>query len=153
MLISIYLHKEIKEVLEYFGDLNSVANEIVNNAMTGAIDFDILDKCPPPGDNCKYFVDITNHEYLELREVQGARSSKLSLRRLLYHFVEHELYLEWGWKPNGKLTLRTSSAVNFNTNLARVLTELGNLYKKSFADERPYILAAIKEIKQVKQRS
>jgi hypothetical protein len=96
---SIYLHRQIVDVLNCYGDLNTVVNRILQEAANGK--FDIMHKPPCPGRDGagRYEIDITEPSYLELLSVYGPFSSKISIRRVIYWFIENEMYDEFGWEP------------------------------------------------------
>ena len=99
MKVSIYLHKEIYNTLKMFGDLNDVINKVLEAGAQG--NFDVTDK-PNSIDRIgakRFNVTITEPDYLGLLEIYPINSSKISLRRLLYWFVENEIYNELGWEP------------------------------------------------------
>ena len=92
MLVSIYLHKPIAETLKCFGDLSDVVNKIYDAAGEGIIDVMDKPKVPPRDGASRYDVDITSEYYMELLTAFPANSSRISVRRLLYWFVENEIY-------------------------------------------------------------
>lgn len=100
MKFSIYLHREIKETLQAFGDLSTVVNKILELGENGA--FDLTDKpsSPDRGDAGRVTIDVTNEYYLSLLDNYTPNSPRISLRRLLYWFVENEIYEELGWEYN-----------------------------------------------------
>lgn len=150
MVITVYLHDEILTALQHFGTLEEVANRIVDAAVNGVFDSESLEKCPPAGTNTrKYTVNITNREYIEHRNMLGAKSSKVSLRRMLYHFVNNELYFDLGWQVvNNKVgTIKDARDAKFNLLLAKVLDGLSSLYKLAKEEELVYVTTAIKELR------
>lgn len=96
---NVYLHKYVRDILSQFGDVNAVVNHIVDEAMAGRINLYGLDKAPPrsSGDMCQYTFTIINDQYNELVDAHGPRSSLVSLRRIIYTFVDNEMYDELGW--------------------------------------------------------
>ena len=99
MQMSIYLSNDVATMLHCYGTLNDVINKILIAGAEGAID--IMDKPKVPdkkGGHC-YRVEIKEPNYLELIATFGTKSSRISLRRLLYWFVENEVYMELGWEP------------------------------------------------------
>ena len=97
MKVSVYLHDEIYGILRCYGDINTVVNRILDEASAGA--FDVMDKpnVPSRAGARRFDVDITNRDYLELLYTYPQNSCRISLRRLLYWFVENEMYeiLDW----------------------------------------------------------
>ena len=96
---SIYLHRQIVDVLTCYGTLEDTINRILQEAANG--EFDIMHKPPCPGREQagRYDIEILEPNYLELLSTYSPFSSKISLRRLIYWFVDNELYEELGWEP------------------------------------------------------
>lgn len=99
MKMSVYLHDEIRAILCCYGTLDEVINRILDAGSAG--EFDVMNKpqIPVREGASRYEVDIVNEEYLELFRVYPQNSTKISLRRLLYWFVENEMYEMLGWEP------------------------------------------------------
>lgn len=98
MRFSIYLSNEIIDVLQCYGTISDVVNKILECAADGL--FDVMDKpTPPPKQNGKQvIIDVVEPNYLELIEMYSIKSSRISLRRLIYWFVENEIYADLGWE-------------------------------------------------------
>lgn len=97
MIFSIYLHKHIAETLQCYGDLSDVVNKILETSEQGVFDVVDMPKCESREGATRYNINVTNETYLSLVESFPPNSPRLSLRRLLYWFVEQEMYevLEW----------------------------------------------------------
>ncbi len=97
MIYSIYLHNNIIETLSCYGDLSDVVNNILDAAEQGS--FDIVDLPPAPSRDgaTRCEINITSEYYLTLASTFPMNSPRISLRRILYWFVEQEMYdaLEW----------------------------------------------------------
>lgn len=102
MIVSIYLHKYIVDTLKLFGNLEETINKILQAGADG--DIEILDR--PPCTNrdgaSRYEIDITQQDYLELLECYPTNSPKVSIRRIIYWFVDFAIYEQLGWKTNNK---------------------------------------------------
>ena len=98
MTLTVYLETRIIDILNCYGSLDDVVNRILEAGTRGEID--LMDKptCPPKQNGQHYAVDITEPNYLELYNLYGAKSSRISLRRLLYWFVDNEIYNDLGWE-------------------------------------------------------
>lgn len=98
MTVTIYLEERITDILNCYGSLNDVVNRILEAGARG--EFEVMDKptCPPKKNGAHYAVDITEPTYLGLYEIYGSKSSRISLRRLLYWFVDNEIYNDLGWE-------------------------------------------------------
>lgn len=100
MTLSIYLSTEIYQTLTYFGNLDGVVNKILEAGSQGA--FDVMGKpsAPEKVGGRYYKVNVINQDYLSLLEIYGQKNPRISLRRLLYWFVENEVYSELNWIPD-----------------------------------------------------
>ena len=96
---SVYLHNYVTDVLLTFGDLNDVINKILDASDEGH--FDITDKpsCESREGASRYNVNITNQTFIQMIKMYGEKNKSLSLRRLLYWFVDNEIYNDLGWEP------------------------------------------------------
>lgn len=102
MKVSVYLHDEIRAILCCYGTLEEVVNKVLDAGSAG--EFDVMNKPQiPVRDGAHRFeVDVTNEEYLAILRSYPPNSSKVSLRRLLYWFVENEMYEALGWEVTNK---------------------------------------------------
>ena len=98
MQFSIYLHKPIAETLMCYGNLSDVVNKILDASEEGA--FDIIDRprCPARDGATRYNIEVKSEYYLTMLENYPINSPRISLRRILYWFVEQEIYDELGWE-------------------------------------------------------
>lgn len=101
MVLSVYLHDEIYSILRCYGTLDEVVNRILDEGSAGSFDLMNCPKLPPREGARRFEVDVNNQEYLELLSLYPHNSTKISLRRLLYWFVENEMYLSLGWETSG----------------------------------------------------
>ena len=123
MTINIHLHKEIADSLRCFGDLSTVVNRILQAGADGLIDIMDKDACPDK-EGCEHCrIEITEPNYLELCAMYGPKNRRISLRRLLYWFVENEIYEELGWQTvNTEIV--DKRAILFEKKLNAAVTEL-----------------------------
>lgn len=123
MTINIHLHKEIADSLRFFGDLSTVVNKILQAGADGVIDIMDKDTCPDK-EGCEHCrIEVTEPNYLELYKMYGPKNRRISLRRLLYWFVENEIYEELGWQPiNTEIV--DKRAILFEKKLNTAITEL-----------------------------
>lgn len=119
---SIYLHSEIVDILKCYGTLEDVVNRILEEAAKGY--FDVMDKpaCPSREGAGRYDINIVEPNYLELLSVYSPFSPKISVRRLIYWFVENEIYADLGWEPTNEFENRHAKLLN--KKLANALNEL-----------------------------
>ena len=123
MNVSIYLHKPIVNLLRCFGDLSDVINKILDAGDQGL--FDIMDKpsCESREGASRYNVNITNATYLSLLNEYSVNSPRISLRRLIYWFVENEMYIELDWPMNNEYV------DDFKTKFNKKLTDAINTFQ------------------------
>lgn len=98
MIVNVYLERRVRDVLKCYGNLNDVTNNILQLGAEGIIN--VMDKptAPPKKDGQQYAIDVTEENYIGLMAIYGPKSSRISLRRLLYWFVDNEIYNEIGWE-------------------------------------------------------
>lgn len=97
MLISVYLHKNIVDTLRCYGELSEVVNRILDASEEGIFDLTDMPKCRSREGALRFEVNVTNETYLCLLNNYPVNSPRISLRRILYWFVEEEMYdiLQW----------------------------------------------------------
>lgn len=91
MRISVYLSDSIINELTSYGPLDEVVDNILQLGETGQIDLEQRPKCKNREHDRRVDIDVTNMYYLELMTHYPPNSSNISLRRLLYWFVENDL--------------------------------------------------------------
>lgn len=98
MRLSVYLHDEVYSVLKCFGTLDKVVNDMLDAVSAGEIE--LMDKPAAPDRTGagRYDININNEDYILLIRQMGAKSTRISLRRFLYWFVEEEVYELLGWE-------------------------------------------------------
>lgn len=99
MTMSVYLSNEVRDILSCYGTLDEVVDKILIAGSQGIIDIMEKPSAPEKRGGSNYQINIQEPDYIELVETYGAKSSKISLRRLLYWFVENEMYDQLGWEP------------------------------------------------------
>lgn len=112
MKFSVYLHSHIVDTLRMYGKLSDVVNAMLDEADNGM--FDVTDKpnCSSRDGASRYDIDVTNENYIMLANSYPVNSSKVSLRRLIYWFVENEIYDECGWTTNNILRRQEKSKIH-----------------------------------------
>ena len=97
MNMSIYLHPYIVDTLKMFGNLSDVINRIINDMgeERGYIDYP---QCTSRDGASRYEINVTNEDYLSMYNKYGPQSPRASLRRMIYYFVDNEIYSELGWE-------------------------------------------------------
>ena len=99
MKISLYLHKDIVDILSMYGDLTSVVNAVLDECASGRIDLQDKPPCRPRDGAGRYNVIVDNEYYESMVDMFGIKSKNISVRRLLYWFVENEVYNDLEWVP------------------------------------------------------
>lgn len=99
MQLTIYLSDVVYDVLKCYGRLDEVVNKILEAGAEGVIDIMNKPTVSEKRDGHYYKINITEPCYISLLEMYGTKSSRISLRRLLYWFVENEVYSELLWEP------------------------------------------------------
>ena len=154
MVYNVYLHKYVADILSQFGELNTVVNHIVDSAMAGEFSIDDLPKAPDrtPGEMSQYKFDIHNVEYNEMLQVRGSKSMTYSLRRIIYHFVDNELFTELGWEQTATASANIGDYIR---RLAIIITDATRLARACPVSLRPYcnkVLSALKELNDASQQ-
>lgn len=147
MVQTIYLHNYIVDILQCFGDLDIVVNKILEAGEQGVFD---LESCPkaPDRNHCKqYDIDITNESYLQLLAMRGNSSSTLSLRRIIYYFVDNEMYTQLDWQQT--TIFIPQSHILFKKQLSRLLTCYNRLLQVTPAIYKNAIKEQIKKLSEI----
>ena len=138
MKLSIYLHKEIADTLRLFGDLSYVTNLILQYGAEGYYDVCNKPAIVDRGTASRYMIDVTEPNYLQLLAVHSSNSPKISLRRLLYWFVENEMYNEVGMTISKYKDIRTS--------IHKIIEQLNTMKEEP---ERNAIINKLKEAEEI----
>lgn len=91
MRVSIYLHQSILDELACYGELDEVVDRILTLGEQGVIDLENRPPCRPRTDAKRVTVDVHNTYYITLVRSYPRNSSLISLRRILYWFVENDM--------------------------------------------------------------
>lgn len=154
--ITVYLHEYVYDALTAFGPLTDVVNRVLDAGEQGCIPIENLPPTPPRSSvscrQCK--IIVTNEYYEDLIATHGERSSVVSLRRILYNFVDNELWTELEWKAVSQIiTVSTSRYVH---SLQRVVSSLTRAASQAPLAHRATIVdiaARLKELICEEQRS
>ena len=147
MLMSVYLHDEIVSVLKCYGTLDDVVNRILDCASDDV--FDLMNKpvAPDRAGARRFDIDIVNQDYLELVKQFPPNSSHISLRRLLYWFVEYEMFEELGWEVTNKYSDRSEE--KFKKLITKVRASIETLLTTSRGDKYDKILTMLEIAKEL----
>lgn len=120
--VNLFLSKEVRGIINCLGtSLDDAINRILNKLVE--LDVPLTDYPPCPGkQGCTHhLVIITNPEYIELSKIYKAGDSRFSLRRLLYHVVNTEMYIDLGMEQIRPYKLDDTAA-----KLAKRLIDIGS---------------------------
>lgn len=128
--VHVNLDETTYNILVAFGrNLSDVVNKILDEYTVGNIDIVNKPMCPSLEGTRRYCVNINNEDYEELYLQYGPTSPYISLRRLLYWFVDEEIYEELDWNVIVKITDEYKKGVNdfkkaLNKLYGTILTEI-----------------------------
>lgn len=118
MKMSVQLHRQYYNYICHFGTLDEVVNKILEAAERGEIDiYDNQQPAPPAYETSRYTVNVTNQTYIHMVETLGSRSPTVSLRRILYWFVDNEIYVQLGFPYKILLPTQTRELKNLLTHV------------------------------------
>jgi hypothetical protein len=124
--ISVYLHKDRADILKMFGDnLSDVVNKVLDEYDAGNIDIEDIPECENRQGASRYDVTVTNETYLTMLKTYGPKSKRISLRRILYWFVDNEMYDVLGWDICKEY--QNDLSVKINKRLDKILDNLYEL--------------------------
>ena len=144
MIYSIYLHKEIAETLMCYGTLSEVVNRILNLAEEGAYDIVDLPPCQSREGAARYNIDITSEYYNTLVATFPVNSARISLRRILYWFVEQEMYDQLEWVPNA--AYESSDKKRILNKLSKIKSDVSKLTRLLDSDEEALATVIVNNI-------
>lgn len=137
MKLSIQLHPYIVDTLKMYGELDDVVNKILDASEEGHFDVSGKPDCEDRQGCSRYEVRIRNETYLSMLKVHGVRSKNISLRRLIYWFVDNEMYDQLEWEPVREYVNRNDAKINkVIDRLLCDLNKLEYLTNKTFDDIR-----------------
>lgn len=135
------LNTYVIQILEQFGELSYVANKAIHEML----ERDILPTEQVYVDESKrVMLTITTPLYDEYVQSQGIHSNTISISRMLQHFVDNELYVDFNWTAKYNVENTT-----FQTKFDRVFTNvmsLKNIVPRQYRTEYTNIITLFKEI-------
>ena len=149
MIFSIYLHKHIAEPLMCFGDLSDVVNRILETSEQGIFDVIDMPKCESRDGATRYNINVTNETYLTLVASFPPNSPRLSLRRLLYWFVEQEMYDVLEWEAVNEYVSKDKEKIL--KKIGGIESDLVKLGRLLTSDERLHIVELNNKLKILKE--
>lgn len=101
MIINLLIDDGTADLIRYYGSIPQVVNRILQHGAVGEIPLMDLPSVKLPDHNVKqYKVNVTDANYLQLCEIYGTKSARISLRRIVYWFMENEKYIEFNWEAD-----------------------------------------------------
>lgn len=147
--LDIRLHKEYVDVLTQFGTLSYTTNCILNACEIGAIDLFDKPVAPPKDGTQKHIITIDNLWYEQLLDDYGPKNMHISLRRLLYWFVDNEIYNDIGLQIDA--TKRTVLDTRFAREKATCIQQLKKLQNLSTRNSRRKLQEIIQSLIEVER--
>lgn len=143
----IYLHNYILKIFSKYGGADNCINKIIDEAMSGKFDYEDSEPAPERSDGKYVYVNIVNQDFIQLINMYGVKSKRVSLRRMIYKYIDEELY-EY-WKPEKseeervELIRRYGNAIDAMRRLANVT------YGKTQDDIRNWLNGLYKMSKEI----
>lgn len=133
MRVSIYLHDNIIAELKQYGDLQQVIDQILALGEAGKIDLCDKPRCKDRDGARRLDIIVTNSYYIDMLQRYPPHSTRVSLRRLIYWFVENDLctMLSVDDRTQEHLDRRASYLQN-------ELEQLATLAKSRYGDQSTY---------------
>ena len=148
MIQHVYLSDYVVDALSFYGTLDEVVNKILTYGAAGS--FDLMDKpkAPDKTGGSVYKINVLEPNYLELLDTFGASSSRISLRRLLYWFVDNEIYAELDW--NEAITVKNEDVNKQYEALSNLQCAAFKVYKQlpQFKKQLEAIKDLVREIEE-----
>lgn len=147
MIFSLYLHDYVADTLKCYGTLDEVVNKILETSEQGIFDVMDMPKCEPRDGASRYNINVTNEYYLTLVNAYSINSPRISLRRLLYWFVQYEMPETLSWVPvndyKDKQSVKILKRIGGIRSEVQKLSNMLNENENNFAKA---ILAHLKDI-------
>lgn len=150
MLISVYLHNEYYQTLKTFGNIDDVVNKILDYCYNNEIDITTITNAPSRDGARRVNIRVTHQLYLDDYSTYSPNSTRYSLRKIIYWFIDNAIYEELDWKViNNPETER----LDFITkHLAIILDEIGKLQFKVDSQDVEMLREARQIIKSLEAR-
>lgn len=122
MIVKTYLTQSQKDYWEQYGSLSIVVNKLLEE-----VDIQNLPKVEMSTDEkqIKVLIDVTNEDYLAMRDVFGARSNNCSIGRILRYYMEIDYPNEAGWEKSK--TVEDMQFVRMSSKYTTCINELKKL--------------------------
>ena len=125
MKYNLNISKDYYDILVRFGDINDVVDKVLKIAERGEIDIDSLPAAYIRGDKKHVVVNIDSEWYEHMQALYGTTSPRISISRLLYYFIDNELYLDYNWQIVQNCDKRTSERLlNMRDDINKCITRL-----------------------------
>ena len=129
---NIIIPLEYYNILTVFGSIEDVIYKALELCENGEIDLENLPQTANFVNTATKPVSviITNSYYENLRNIYGATSPKVSLRKLLCYIVENEIYFDYHWEVVQVYDTETRNKINsYKYDITNKATKLVKLLK------------------------
>ena len=129
---NIIIPLEYYNILTVFGSIEDVIYKALELCENGEIDLENLPQTANfvNTETKTISVIITNSYYENLRNIYGATSPKVSLRKLLCYIVENEVYFDYHWEVVQVYDKETRNKINsYKYDITNKATKLVKLLK------------------------
>ncbi len=135
------LNTYVIQILEQYGDLSYVANKAIHQMLERNI---LPTEQVYVDESKRVTLTITTPLYDEYVQAQGIHSNIISISRMLQHFVDNELYIEFNWttKYNVENTTFQTKFDKVFTNVVSLKNFVPRQYRATYTD----IVRLFKEI-------
>lgn len=125
MILSVYLHRDRVDILKMFGNLSDVINKILDASDEGHFDIGDKPEAPSREGAGRYNINVTNENYIQMLNMFGIKNKKISLRKLIYWFVDNEIYVDLDWEQINDYI--DDKDLKCNKQVDKILNELDKL--------------------------
>lgn len=148
MVVNISLDDFTVAIMEHYGSISQVTDRILKLGANGSIPLIDLPSVEIPKSSCKqYKINIVDENYLSLCETYGIKSTRISLRRIIYWFIENEQYELFEWKPETNRVSPDNQRIMDLT--GEIEAKLYSLYK--LLNNNKHAIVIKNEIQKIKQ--
>ena len=93
MEVKITVPKQVRDYWLQYGTIE----EVVNKLLLETDWMDVPRTYCEQIDMCKMYIEVTNDDYLQMREIFSAKDNRISLSRMLIHYYDMDYAATAGW--------------------------------------------------------
>lgn len=149
MKLSVYLHEQYDAILKTFGNINEVTNKILDYCYSNNIDITSIPNAISRDGAKRVEIVVTNEDYLTDYSM-CPNSPRFSLRKILYWFVDNEIFNELGWKQSNMFI--NKKLMSINKHLQDILNSIGRLQFEVYPEDVELLREARQIIKSLEAR-